>query len=412
MSGMTANGLGLVLTIALARLLDERAYGAYASLLGLSLILSMPGSALVVAVVRKVYDLRAACLGADVGPWSRQVRRRLTVVAAVSPLCGAVVAAPVSRLLSIPSVLGVALIVAACGVWALLGFERGLLQADGSYPSLGRNLLVEAAVRTVVTVGLVGAGAGVGGAAGGVIAAHLTAASHARRSVARGAAAEVVEGPPVVGAAGSPELGRDAAAALVVLALLAVLQTLDVLVVGREAPGRSGSYAAISVTSKGLLFIGFALTQYLLPEAARRFSSGQGALRQLGVSLALLAVPAGGLLVISLAVPELLLRTVFGPELVGAAAALPTLVLAMAALSAAVLLSYYLLAARRREVVVLLAVAVLTVLVALRWADGRPVATARALLACNAALAGILCAVAVRASRRADRRADVTAPGG
>ena len=418
LAGLAANGLGVALTIALARLLDSRGYGAYASLVGLSLILSMPGSALVVAVVRTVSDLRATGRGVDVEAWSTQLRRRLLLVAVTLPVLGVGLGGAISDALSLPTPAGIALVVSAAGVWALLGFERGLLQAGASYGALGRNLLVEAGVRTVATFGLVGAGAGVAGAAGGVLAANLAAVAHARRHQVLAAARGVQAG--VLDAAGAdrPSTGRarlrvDAATALGVLALLAVLQTLDVLVVGRAAPESSGSYAAISVTSKALVFVGFALSQYLLPEAARCFSEGRHALHQLGVSLGLLAVPAAGLLLTALLAPELLLRTVFGPDLLDAAHALSTLVLATTALGAAVLLAYYLLGAGRREVVAVLAAAAVAVALALDAAHGEPLGTARALLACNAALAGVLAVMAVRTSQVDRRRASRSAiPGG
>jgi O-antigen/teichoic acid export membrane protein len=196
-------------------------------------------------------------------------------------------------------------------------------------------------------------------------------------------------------------MGSDAVAAFAVLALLAILQTVDVLVVGREAPGRSGSYAAISVTSKALVFVGFSLSQYLLPEAARRFSEGRHALRQLGVCLGLLAVPAAVLLAVAVVAPERLLSTVFGADLVGAAPALATLVLATASLATAVLFAYYLLGAARRSVVAVLATAAAVATVALQAADGEALATARTVLACNAAMAGVLGVMVVRTSRAA-----------
>jgi O-antigen/teichoic acid export membrane protein len=241
----------------------------------------------------------------------------------------------------------VAEVVAAAGLWALLGFERGVLQAGHRYGVLARNLLLEAGARTLATCVLVAAGAGVTGAAAGVLLADAVALAHARARV-RGAAHDVhVPAQTTSRDVAGGGMRTDTVAALCVLALLAVLQTLDVLVVGREAPTRSGSYAAISVTSKALIFVAFSLSQYLLPEAARRFSEGRHALRQLAICLGLLAVPAVGLLGVAVVAPELLLRTVFGADLVDAAPALATLVLATASLASAVLFAYYLLGGRQ-----------------------------------------------------------------
>ena len=74
-AGLVANGLAVVLTVALARLLDPQDYGAYASLMALALILCIPGSALLVAVVRHTSGLVSVGLGDRVDPWAARVRR-------------------------------------------------------------------------------------------------------------------------------------------------------------------------------------------------------------------------------------------------------------------------------------------------------------------------------------------------
>ena len=85
----------------------------------------------------------------------------------------------------------------------------------------------------------------------------------------------------------------DLVVASVCLSMVAVLQNVDVLVVGRDNPSHSGAYAAVSVTSKAIVFGAVVLGGYLLPEAAIRWRQGGHALRQLAVVLVLLAVPSG-----------------------------------------------------------------------------------------------------------------------
>ncbi len=80
-------------------------------------------------------------------------------------------------------------------------------------------------------------------------------------------------------------------AAFVGLALLGVLQNVDVILLGRLDPHNVGPYAAISVASKALVFGALALGAYLLPEATIRWNEGGHAVRQLGVTLIFLAVP-------------------------------------------------------------------------------------------------------------------------
>ena len=124
---------------------------------------------------------------------------------------------------------------------------------------------------------------------------------------------------------------------------MAVLQNADVIVFGSQAPHRSGSYAAISVPSKALVYAALVFVNYLLPESAIRWQQGSHALRQLGQTLLILALPAALLLGVSVAAPRKLLDVVYKAKLAGAAPAFATLVLAMVFLCMTVVLTVYLL---------------------------------------------------------------------
>src|SRR5207244_4311824 len=97
--------------------------------------------------------------------------------------------------------------------------------------------------------------------------------------------------------------------------------------------------------SKPLVLAAFVLAGFLLPEAAARRHRGEHALRQLGVVLAVIAVPAVILIGITMAAPTQVLRFAFGPRLTAAAPAFAMLAVAMALLAATVLFTHYLLAA-------------------------------------------------------------------
>src|SRR5262249_36697535 len=105
---------------------------------------------------------------------------------------------------------------------------------------------------------------------------------------------------PMLPLAGRRQLAADVTAALIVLGLLALLQNLDLLIVGREAPGNAGPYAAISVACNALVFGAFVLCGYLLPEAAAHSHRGEPALHQLAVATGLLAVPSLALIALAL----------------------------------------------------------------------------------------------------------------
>ena len=172
-----------------------------------------------------------------------------------------------------------------------------------------------------------------------------------RARPAGGWAAAVRPDPVLAGGATERRtVALDLVVASVSLSMVAVLQNVDVLLVGRDNPSHSGAYAAVSVTSKAIVFGAIVLGGYLLPEAAIRWRQGGHALRQLAVVLVLLAVPSVLLLGLALAAPKELLELLFHHEYTSAADALAPLVMAMILLSVSVVLTMYLLAIGRRWV--------------------------------------------------------------
>ena len=460
LAGVAANAANVIVTITIAHLLSSRDYGSLGQLLVLFLLLSMPGSALLVAVVHRVTAWSMAGQAERIKPWVAKMRRSgivgLVLLAALAWLSRSGLAS----LLSLPNPDGVAEFLIAGGAWGLLSFERGLIQADRNYTGLAWNLSVEAGVRTTLTVVLIAAGLGVEGAALALLAAMGAAIGHARWAEVRARPAslpaaepelEPDAGPPVLptedeaetgpggwsGGGASPggwsdggagpggwsdrrddlvaaapaaavhdrgvrarHLAVDLSAALLALFFLACLQGLDVEIVGRDAPGSVGSYNAISVACKAVVFLAIVLSGYLLPEAIVRWRRGGHALSQLGVALGLVALPVVILAILAAAAPVEMLRILFGPDKVGAASAFATLALAMGCLAASTLFTYYLLGIGRRWVVGVLALATLLTVVLVNAAHGHAVSTARTELACQGVLALILGVLVVSAPRR------------
>jgi len=397
--------VSLLTTVFVAHVLTTREYGTLIVLLGLFLVVSQPGTALLVGVVRRVSAWRAGGLGERVRPWVARTHRVVEGTLVVFVLITWLIRVPVGHALSLPSPSGVAEILSAGGVWVLLSIDRGLLQASRDYRDLSVNLVIEAVMRCALTVGLA-AEFKVEGAALGLLLAELITASHARftatRAVARSTASGPDLGPEVAveesgGAVamtvhGGKVLLADVFTALGSLLLLAVLQNTDVILLGSKAPHHSGAYAAISVPSKALVFVALVLVNYLLPEAAIRHQRGSHALRQLAHTLAVMAIPCTVLLAMAVFAAHRVLALVFGQKFNAAAPAFSTLVLAMVLMSVTVALAIYLLGIGWRWVLVVLALGAGALAAATAAAGGQYLATARADLAVQAGLCAAMTA--------------------
>jgi O-antigen/teichoic acid export membrane protein len=398
-AGVLANGASVVLTVALARLLSPHSYGVLNQLTGLYLILSMPGSAVVVAVVRRVTLWHEDGSGHLVRRWAGRVHRQGTILVLLWAVIVFASRHGVAVLLNQQSGIGIAAILTAAAFFVLLSLDRGLLQAHREYSPLAVNLLVEVGVRVVAVVSLVAAGFGPSGAAVGVLIGEVVAAGHARwaavrawsggrapRRWAAGSWTASLRPDPVLGGSSTERhtVVLDLVVASVSLSMVAVLQNVDVLVVGRDNPSQSGAYAAVSVTSKAIVFGAIVLGGYLLPEAAIRWRQGGHALRQLSVVLVLLAIPSVLLLGAALVAPEQLLQLVFHHDYTSASDALAPLVVAMIMLSVSVVLTMYLLAVGRRWVAGVLVGGAAALTAAVALAHGAPRATALVDLAVQA----------------------------
>jgi O-antigen/teichoic acid export membrane protein len=407
-AGLVVNAASAVVVVLVAHLVTARSYGAIAQLLGLFFVLSMPGSAVLVGVVRRVTALQRIGQGDRVHKWVANAHRIVLVVLALEVVVVWLVQGWIAHQLSLPNDQGVLPILAAAGIWILLSVDRGLLQAHRDYRSLAVNLLMEGAVKAVCVIGFVAIGLGVSGYALGILASEVAATVHARWLASRAWPVNPVNrvnpsagasgGAPTVNANGAPGSGEvvrrvliaDVSAAFVGLALLGLLQNVDVILIGRLDHHNAGAYAAISVASKALVFGALALGAYLLPEATIRWNEGGHAVRQLVVTLMFLAVPALVLLAIALFIPKWFLALIFTTKLSSAAPAFAYLVVAMIFLCISVLLTNYLFGVGRRWIVLLLLAGSIAGIASVAGAHGQPVATARADLFVQAGLAAAM----------------------
>src|SRR5919112_1100039 len=144
----------------------------------------MPGSAVLVGVVRRLTGLRVRGHADEADAWAATVRRRALLVIAGAAVASPAVGFGIGRLLDVRAA-GAAAVLVSASVWAALSVERGLLQSRLAYGALASNVFVEAAGRTAGMLLLVALDAGVVGATFGLLVGTGSSLLHARRAVDR-----------------------------------------------------------------------------------------------------------------------------------------------------------------------------------------------------------------------------------
>ncbi|MEI7889832.1 MAG: hypothetical protein WCI34_05940 [Actinomycetes bacterium] len=344
---IATNLVALVTTVAFGRLLHVEGYGELAAILSTFIILSVPGAALQVATARE------GSLGhlGEGRQFATTLRRWTITLAFVT-----VLVTGISIMLRQPlaTIIGVgkdqewaaAFVPPAACVWILLSIQRGALQATRAYPAVGLSMVAEQVARLVLGAGfafVVVKSFKVTGAYLGTPLAMLTMSvilsfvlskrlgKHEKARVAHGLR----------------RLTVDAWVAIVGLALIAVLQNVDVIVAQHRLHGtNAGSYAAAAVAAKVVVWVAIGIGFYLLPEAARRHALGQDARPVLRKAMIMTGAVAAPCLIVYAVVPKLLLKLAFGDKYSQGAEALFDLGIAMAFLSVCYLSVQLLLAMR------------------------------------------------------------------
>ncbi len=305
----------------------------------------MAGSSIQVAAARETAlgELGSGeRLAGTVAAWTRRVLLGLLATTAVSIL----LRVPIAHVVGVPQHEWAAAAILPTGVlWMGLSLQRGVLQGLRAYAKVGTSLLYEGVGRLVFSLVLVAFGAGVTGA---YLGAPLTFAAtsvwlmvvlHRRLGPAGEGAPRSLGG--LVGENWGPVLG---------LTLLAALQNVDVIVVKHQIGGdAAGSYAAAAVAAKAVVWVAIGIGLHLLPEATRRAAAGLDPRPVLLRALVIAGVVAAPALLIFAAVPHLLLRIAFGPDLTQASSALIVLGAAMTLLAVAYLTVQYMIALGHRS---------------------------------------------------------------
>src|SRR4051794_1402518 len=340
---MANNALALVFTVLFARILGATDYGSLAALVSTFVILSVPGSAVQVAVAREIALGRLGegpRLAATLSVW----RRRLVVVGVVLTACAVLLRQPIADLISVPEEWAAAAVVPTGILWLLLSVERGALQGAHLYKPVAWSIVLEAGGRLMFGLLLVGVGLGVTGAYFGT-PMSLAATAFGLWWISRGRL-----GAPAPGAAARRlrDLVGGAWPAVLGLFLVALLQNVDVILVKRQIGGdAAGASAAAAVAAKAVVWVAIGIGLYLLPEATRAARHGLDPRPVLARALGVVAAVAVPMLIVYGLFPETVLRLAFGSESVVASDALFVLGCAMTLLAVGYLGVQYMLALGR-----------------------------------------------------------------
>jgi O-antigen/teichoic acid export membrane protein len=312
-----ANALNYAFNLVMSRLLGPADYGALGALLALVLVGTVPGVALQAVVAR-----HTTLAGRAVGRlWSRVLVAVLAVGGALGLL--ALAASPaVAAFLHLPSLGPCLWLAAALLPLPLLSAVQGMLQGREWFGLLAAVLLVAAAGRLAVGLGLVEGGLGVEGAlAATAIGSAVAVLVAVPRLRAQGGWEHLRRGWrwPGRGSPGAAVAGEVAAAAAGVLGLL-LLANVDVLLARHFLPAEaSGLYAAGAVLTK----IAFWAPQFVVTLVFPRLVTAADRRRLLGRSAAVVAAVGAPLVVAAALAPRLAARLSFGEAYLDVGPTLP-----------------------------------------------------------------------------------------
>jgi O-antigen/teichoic acid export membrane protein len=312
-----ANALNYAFNLVMSRLLGPADYGALGALLALVLVGTVPGVALQAVVAR-----HTTLAGRAVGRlWSRVLVAVLAVGGALGLL--ALAASPaVAAFLHLPSLGPCLWLAAALLPLPLLSAVQGMLQGREWFGLLAAVLLVAAAGRLAVGLGLVEGGLGVEGAlAATAIGSAVAVLVAVPRLRAQGGWEHLRRGWrwPGRGSPGAAVAGEVGAAAAGVLGLL-LLANVDVLLARHFLPAEaSGLYAAGAVLTK----IAFWAPQFVVTLVFPRLVTAADRRRLLGRSAAVVAAVGAPLVVAAALAPRLAARLSFGEAYLDVGPTLP-----------------------------------------------------------------------------------------
>ncbi len=392
------NVIALVSTVVFARLLGD--YGSLGALISYLLILTVAGQAMQVATAREgvLGHLGVGyALVATTKNWTRTLLLVTAGLTVVSVLLRHQIASavgvhqyPWAAALGIP---------AGC-MYLEVSLLRGALQGVGDYRGVGMSLIGEQGVRLIMGAAFA-IPFGVTGAYLGSILSYIAMALYCAVQLRNYAVAyDETRAEPVSQSQVSLwHHVRRAAAPIAGLAVIAVLQNIDIIAAKHRFDSHTAtSYAAVAVAAKVLIWVAIGAGFYLVPEVSRRRAEGEDTrgvlLRTLGI-IVVCAIPC--LLIFAFA-SKLLITAVFGTHKAGASDSLLPLGAAFTVLSCTYLAIQYMLALKRTWFLIAIAAVAIAEPILLLQASRQPASFAAVVLAIQAV--GALLAFSIALWRR------------
>jgi O-antigen/teichoic acid export membrane protein len=389
------NVIALGSTFVFARLIGD--YGALAALIAYLLILTVAGQAMQVATAREGVlghlgvgeDLMATIIG-----WTRS----MMVLTALVTVVSIALRHPIAQLVGVKHFSWAAAVGLPAGCLYLeLSLLRGALQGIGDYRSVGMSLVFEQASRLILGTVLAVAGLNLTGAYLGSLLSYVAMSLYCGLQLR-----SQVLGTSKVGVA-TAALSlwthvKRAWAPIVGLAVIAVLQNIDLIAAKHRIPGThmQSAYAATAVAAKVLIWVAMGAGFYLVPEVSRRRAAGEDTRGVLVRALGIIVVCAVPVLLIFAVGAHPLLEIAFSKKRATASSSLLPLGAAFTVLAATYLAVQYMLALKRTWFLVAIGVVAAAEPAVLLQASRNPAGFAAVVLAVQAVGAVVAFGLALR----------------
>jgi len=330
------NASNYLFHVVVSRQLGPSDYGALAALLAVLLVLSVPLGVLQTVVAQRAAALRANGGTDDIAAFAGAITRGAVPIVLLAGAATLLVATPLLVVLLDVSLGSASLLAPYVVLGTLMAIPLGVLQGAMRFGGFALVVLGGVAVRLGFGVGLVDAGFGVPGA---MLSSSLAAAF----SLVLGLLLIGLRRESLAGVRGSLESirGHFRPALLALFGFWLLAQADIALARHYLEPEEAGFYSSAGLLARALLFISAAVAFVAFPRFVAAREQREDASHWLRTSLV-----AGGVLVLAgfaVLVParNIVVELTFGERFAPAAALLPPLCLAMAALALVGLLTYF-----------------------------------------------------------------------